>query len=275
MTEATDLEQASREDLLAVIATQQQTITVLQARVRVLEARPRATGGQGVPGTKPAGSTRSKASGTPRKRRPHGFARRRLAPTRRVTHAAAQCPDRGTTPRGGWVKRRREVIDLPAAPVEVVEHTVMARTCPVCRRTIVPTLDLGEVVVGRQRLSARVVSLVATPREVGRLPVRTIQWYLATRHGLHLSPGAIVRASAQVTARASPVVTEVRDTIRASPVVAADETGWRENGHNGYVWTFATPTARSFVRGSRAGAMVDAVLGADFGGIVTCDFYAA
>lgn len=275
MTEATDLEQASREELLAVIAAQQQTITVLQARVSVLEARLGAAGSAGMPGTKPSGSTRAKASGRPRKRRPHGFARRRMAPTRRVTHAAAQCPDCGATLRGGWVKRRREVIDLPAAPVEVVEHTIVARTCPVCQRTVLPAVDLGAVVVGRQRLSARVVSLVATLREVGRLPVRTIQWYLATRHGLHLSLGAIVRASAQVAARASPIVTELRDTIRASPVVAADETGWRENGRNGYVWTFATPTTRYFVRGSRAGAMVDTVLGEDFGGIVTCDFYAA
>ena len=31
----------------------------------------------------------------------------------------------------------------------------------------------------------------------------------------------------------------------------ADETGWRENGVNGCVWTFSTPTERRFLR--RAG----------------------
>ena len=30
----------------------------------------------------------------------------------------------------------------------------------------------------------------------------------------------------------------------ASPVVHADETGWRQNGENGYVWTYSTLTGR-------------------------------
>ena len=63
--------------------------------------------------------------------------------------------------------------------------------------------------------------------------------------------------------------------MRASPVVHGDETGWRENGRNGYVWTFSTPTARLFVRGSRAGRVVDEALGPDFAGVLVSDFYAA
>jgi hypothetical protein len=58
-------------------------------------------------------------------------------------------------------------------------------------------------------------------------------------------------------------------------VVHGDETGWRENGRNGYVWTFSTPTARLFVRGSRAGSVVDAALGPAFAGVLVSDFYAA
>ena len=34
-------------------------------------------------------------------------------------------------------------------------------------------------------------------------------------------------------------------------MVHADETGWRENGVNGYVWTFSTPTERYFLRRGR------------------------
>ncbi len=39
---------------------------------------------------------------------------------------------------GGWVQRTREVIDIPAAPVEVTEHVFMARTCPLCRKQRLP-----------------------------------------------------------------------------------------------------------------------------------------
>ncbi len=65
------------------------------------------------------------------------------------------------------------------------------------------------------------------------------------------------------------------DCIRASPVVHADETGWRQNGNNGYVWTFSTPTERYFLRRGRGKAVVDEALGEAFSGVLVSDFYAA
>ena len=58
-------------------------------------------------------------------------------------------------------------------------------------------------------------------------------------------------------------------------MVHADETGWREDGNNGYVWTFSTPTQRYFLRRGRGKAVVDEVLGPDFAGVLVSDFYAA
>ncbi len=277
-----DLVYAPRAELVALIQAQQArleaqeaTIATLRARVSELETRLGSSGGKGMPGTKPAGATRSRATDRPRRKRPHGYARRRMPPTRRVEHVPTHCPHCATPLAGGWVVRRREVIDLPVRPVAVIEHVIKARRCPLCRRTIRPVVDLRADVVGQQRLSARVVSLIATLREVGRLPERTIQWVLETVHGLRLSVGAIVAASARVAAAGQAAVQAIRDQMRASPAVAMDETGWRENGANGYVWTAATPTARYFVHGSRAGAMVDAILGEQSTAVIGCDFYAA
>jgi hypothetical protein len=149
------------------------------------------------------------------------------------------------------------------------------RVCPLCRKRWTPSVDLGDQVVGQQRLGVRLVSLIVTLREVGRLPVRTIQWYLRTVHDVHLSIGAIATASQQVAAHAQEAVTAIRDQIRASPAVHADETGWRTDGRNGYVWTFSTPQARYFLHGRRTKDMVDTVLGPDFDGVLCSDFYAA
>lgn len=271
-----DLDAASRADLLAYVATLERAVATLQQRLHDLERKLGSGGGKGVPGTKPAADTRSKASGRPRKRRQRGFARRRSpTPTRTVLHAADRCPACATRLRGGWEQRRREVIDLPVAPAEVVAHVVLARTCPMCARRVVPPLDLGDVVVGRQRLSARLVGLIAALREEGRLPFRTIRWLLQHLYALPLSVGAIVAATARVARAGAPVAAAIRDRIRASPVVHADETGWRENGANGYVWTFSTPTARYFVRRGRGKEVVDEVLGEHFAGVLSSDFYAA
>ena len=167
------------------------------------------------------------------------------------------------------------MLELAPAPVAVVEHVYLARQCPACRRRCLAPAELAGVVVGQQRLGVGLVSLIATLRTVGRWPYRQIQGYLATVHGLRLSQGALVGAVRTVARQGAAQAAQIREQVRASPVVHADETGWRENGRNGYVWTFSTPTARTFVRGSRAGSMVDAALGPAFAGTLVSDFYAA
>ena len=164
---------------------------------------------------------------------------------------------------------------LPVVPVQVTEHVYLARTCPACRRRCTPPAVLDGVVLGQQRLGVNLLSLIATLREEGRLPIRSVQWYLDTVHQLRLSVGAIVSAIHQTAQRAQPAVAAILDRIRASPVVHADETGWREDGANGYVWTFSTPTERYFLRRGRGKAVVDEALGESFSGVLVSDFYAA
>src|SRR5829696_1140333 len=269
-----ELETATRDALLALIAEQQATIAALEARVRELEARLGSGGARGMPGLKPH-SVPAEAPKRPRKRRAENHARRRSAPTHRVVHALDYCPDCGSALVGGTVQRTREVLEVVPTPVRVIEHAFVARQCPLCRRRRVPQAELGARVRGRQRLGIRLVSLIATLREDGRWPIRSIQWYLRTVHRLRLSTGAIVGACHQVAQRGQGAVAQVREQIRASPAVHADETGWREAGRNGYVWGFSTRTARYFVRRGRNKEVVDEVLGPAFSGVLLSDFYAA
>ena len=270
-----DLNAASRETLLEIIAGQRAVIADLQRRIGVLASRPNRRGSSGMPGNQPHSSRQAPEKKEPRKPRRHGFARQRMTPTRRVEHAVAVCPDCGTHLNGGWVQRTREVIELPVAPVEVTEHALVARICPVCQRRRLPKEALQGVVLGQQRLGVNLVSLMVTLREEGRLPIRIIQWYLETVHQLHLSVGAIVQAVHGVARQAETAVREVLEQVRASPVVQGDETGWRQDGSNGYVWTFSTPSERYFLRRGRDKGVVDEVLDSSFSGVLVSDFYAA
>ena len=206
-----------------------------------------------------------------------------MTPTHRVEHVVEGCPDCGAHLTGGWTQRIREVIELPVVPGQVTEHVYIARTCPACRRRCTPPAELGGVVLGQQRLGVNLLSLIATLREEGRLPIRSVQWYLDTVHQLRLSVGAIVSAIHRTAQRAQPAVAAILDRIRGSPVVHADETGWREDGANGYVWTFSTPTERycpcssqgQALRRGRGKAVVDEALGESFSGVLVSDFYAA
>lgn len=268
-----NLEQASREDLLAVVAAQQEQIGRLEQQVAELTARLRGGSGKGFPGIKPRQAAPPEPS--PRKKRPRGFARRRMEPTERVEHAVEACPDCGTRLLGGAVKRQREVLELPVAPVRVIEHVYLERCCPLCRKRWTPRPALDGVVAGQQRLGVELVSRIAWLREAVQVPFAAIQRLLAVFHGLHLSQGALVGAVQRVAERGQAAVATIREAVRASPVVQADETGWRENGRNGYVWTFSTSRQCYFTRRGRHKAVVEEVLGDSFAGVLVSDFSAA
>ena len=270
-----DLRTADRDTLIAIIIRQQAIIESLEKRIAQLEGRAKSKGSGRMPGLKPKADQKPTQPRKPRKGRPQGFARTRMAPTQRVEHVLEQCPDCGTRLSGGSTHHTREVIDIPQVPAEVTEHAYMARTCPCCRRRCVPPVQLEGVVLGQQRLGTNLLSLIAVLREEARLPFRVIQWYLDTVHGLRLSVGAIVAATQRVAQMAQGVMTDIVGRIRGSPVVHADETGWREDGHNGYVWTFSTPMERYFLRRGRSKAVVDEALGEEFAGVLVSDFYAA
>jgi len=268
------------DQLQATIVQQQAVIGQLEARVRALETeRERNDPTKKMPGLKPAATPRRRKAG-PRTRREHGFSRGRGAPTERVEHAMEQCPHGATLLSGGWVAWRKEVLEIPAAPVRVIEHVYLARRCPnpTCRARVTPpqasAAELG-VASERDRLGVGLVSLIAALRAAARLPVNLIQWYLEAIHGLEVSVGAIVGALQRVAERGAGAVEAIQAAIRGSPVVQADETGLREDGVNGYLWSFSTPTERYFVRGGRNKEVVDEVLGPTFTGVLVTDFYAA
>ncbi len=271
------------DELQAVVARQQALIASLEARLRNLEQqlaqRDQDDPTKRMPGLKPAGLPRRRKSG-PRKRRLHGFSRPLSPmPTEVVVHAAPTCPHCQTPLDGGRQRWRKEVLDLPpVAPARVIHHVYLERTCPGCGRRVAPPratpAELG-VLAARQRLGLELLAQLAVWRTEFRLPIPVIAWGVQALHGLDLSEGAIVAALGRVAQAGQPLVEQIRAAIRASPHVHADETGLRQDGTNGYLWSFSTPTERFYVHGRRDKTVVDAVLGPAFAGVLSSDFYAA
>ena len=68
----------------------------------------------------------------------------------------------------------------------------------------------------------------------------------------------------------------LKQEIRASPAVQADETGWREDGKNGYIWSVSTRTVRYYeYHHSRGSEVVKQLLGESFAGVLGSDFFAS
>jgi transposase len=208
----------------------------------------------------------------------HNHGRKRMTPTRSVDHALDRCPDCHYRLQGHSLDYSREVIELPEPqPLEVIEHRVIKRFCPHCQRWHSPKLDLRAQVLGQGRIGIRIAALIGYLRTTVRLPIRRIQAYLRTIHQLILSAGEIVELLHHVRRRLQASITGLKQQARASPILHGDETSWRENGQNGYIWAFSTP-GEDAVRyyeydHSRGQAVLKRILGGTFHGHLVSDFY--
>lgn len=269
-TELRQLLAASREELAAVLA-------------RLAEIEEGSKGRKEVPSfVKPA---RKKAGGDERRERKkraaeHNKSRKRAQPTRIERHALEHCPECNYRLRGESVAYTREVIEIPRPqPVEVIEHQVIKRWCPCCEAWRRPQLDLSGQVIGQGRIGTGIASLVAYLRTTLRLPIQQIQEYLETLHMLRLGKGTIAELTHDVRQQLQGTADKLLEQARSQAIVHQDETGWRENGQNGYVWTVATdgPQAVRYYEydHSRSHEVACRLVGLHFRGVLVSDFYAA
>ena len=236
--------------------------------------------GQGGGGTGFAGkpafvkANRPKREAKERKKRDQAFVRPKERPTQIQVHAVERCPDCDRKLEGGWVHRTRQVIEIPSVPAEIIDHVMLARRCGVCSKRHIPKPDLSSSVVGKHRFGVRLMSFIGWLREVGRMPVRRIQALLLALYGLHVSSGEICEVLHTLAEQGKPLYDALKERVRAHSFVHADETVWREDGVNGYLWSFSTPSVRFFEHDkSRSHEVPERVLGSDFQGILCSDFY--
>ena len=273
-----NLGRASCEELIQLVSQLLDHVEALEARISELEGRqkPPTEGGKERKPPSWAKANRPDRPKKERQNRAYGFARWREEPTHRVEHATASCPDCGTLLLGGRVCRRRQIISIPRVRARVSEHVVLERTCRKCGQRWSPEPDWSALVVGRQRVGISVQQEVSVLREECRLPYGVIQRYLKWRYRLGLSVGELVALVRGVARLGQEEYNQLQQEIRASPVVYGDETGWREDGRNGYLWSFSNPEVRYFLRrGSRGSKVVEEVLGDEFDGVLVSDFYGA
>jgi hypothetical protein len=271
---------AENAELRRLLGLLEQQLTAAQERIGELEAQ--VGGRKEPPAFVKAQRHQPAAERQPRKQRAaeHNTSRKRATPTRIERHVLERCPDCDYPLRGESLDYSREVIELPPLqPVDVIEHQVVKRWCPHCEKWRSPQLDLSGQVLGQGRIGVRVAALVAYLRTTLRLPVRQVQTYLATLHALTLSVGEIVALAHAVREQLQGHADQLLAQVRQQPVVHQDETGWRENGQNGYVWATVSegPQAVRYYEysPSRSHQVALRLLGEHFRGVLVSDFYAA
>ena len=152
--------------------------------------------------------------------------------------------------------------------------------CASCRRRVQgrhPAQTSDAFGAAGTMLGPRALALAAWLRHGCGMPAAKIA-ALYAELGLSVTPGGITQALCRLASDARGTYDALRRALRASPVVTADETGWRLDGQRGWLWVFVGDRVTVYDiavgEGSRGYEVAEAILGGDFAGVLCRDGWA-
>jgi transposase len=185
-----------------------------------------------------------------------GHGRQAVGPTeaQRVERVEApeRCPDCGG-PLESKGTQARSIIDVEPLRRQTIHYQLEQKYCPRCRRRVAAR---APSVLSRNLLSNRLLAHVAVQHYVHGVTLGHLESQLQVGYG------TLIGALHQLARRLEPACPQLVLEYRQALVKQADETGWRTDGHNGYVWLFCTATLSLFrFRQSRSAQVAEQVLG--------------
>jgi len=154
-------------------------------------------------------------------------------------------------------------------------------TCYVHQQAYCPTCDCNVLQAGPGELLGSYIGPAAKAtaaylRQELDVPYRKISRFFAEFFGLRFVPASAYGFERQAVRRGRPLYEDLRQKIRALSVVHADETSWRHDGHNYWVWYAGDDDLAFFqLAAHRSAQAAQQVLGEKFLGILVADAYAA
>lgn len=176
------------------------------------------------------------------------------------------------------LRHRRIVEDLTPSNVEVTAFTTRSGYCVNCDCRVESRAahqpPAANVPHGQVGINALALGLMLRVRH--RLPFRQITRVFEQMAGLKLCAGALVKQIKRIARWLEGEYQKLILKMRASRQLHADETGWRIEGTNAWMWVFTQPLLTLFVVDrSRGRKVINDILGQAFGGKLVCDFYGA
>ncbi len=258
---------------LALIERQQQQIERLQAEVEELK---RAGKRQATPFARRQWVEHPKRPGRRAGQGRFGYrkkpARKDVGETK--TAALPACPQ-----CGGKLRQRRSheqfMIDLPEVKPVITRFVTQSGYCAHCQKRvrswhpeqISHASGAAGVVVG-----PRAKALAADLKHRLGASYAKVREALNDSFGLQGSRSGWCQADQRLASTAQPVYAELVEQVRHSPVVHADETGWRMGTLSAWLWVFTHRTLSVYaIRDNRSSDVVLDVLGRQFPGVLVSD----
>ncbi len=242
----------------------------------------------------------------------HALHRRQFKGRKKPDAPSTECPSAKRKKRGApaghppWVRPKPERIDrrveVPAPeccpdchcpdlqPVaEVREHVQedivleprAVNTCFIHQQAHCPRCDRDVIIPGPGELLGSYIGPAAKATAIYlryelNVSDRKISRFFADFFGLKFVPASAYGFERQAVHRGQPLYEDLLEKVRSLPVVHADETTWRHDGQNYWVWYAGNKDLAGFLLDpNRSTEAAQKLLGKKFGGVLVADAFAS
>ncbi len=272
MTQA-QLEELTREELIALVLGQSEQLARLQADYEALQAKleklqkpPTSSSNSSQPPSRD--QKRNKPANRPKRK--HGppmghvkYERRFVAkPDPVVPVRVMACPVCQTDLQAApaVLVEVTQITEIPEPKAQVIEVRQYAVTCPGCGQNHVAEPPAGLEL--NRSFGARLETTVVYYRQEQHMSYERTQAAMLNLHGVDLSQGGIDHMMQRAGQAAQPAVEVIQAAVQQSAVVNSDETGARVDGQTWWHWVFCTMTAvLHVIQASRAAQVIWEVMG--------------
>ena len=222
-----ELKQLSKSDLVRIILAQEERLQKLEQLLKAFDNAHTPSSKKRKKSDKPKeGRFPGKSKGS------NGGGIHMPPADQSVEHSLEECPDCGDELGDSTYSISQRQLDLPPKMAICTEHVINHYHCTNCNKDVAATQING-------RYGHHFKSYVASLKERG-LSCQELSLHMKELGFLSFSATTVVAIMVFFASILEPVRNELLKTLRQSEYVHMDETGFRRDGQNGYIWGFFT-----------------------------------
>jgi len=170
--------------------------------------------------------------------------------------------------------RKRTIIDIPLTSQTInTQYEIHRKYCKNCDKIVEPQVSNA---LPNSPFGLNLMLFVVFLKIGMALPFNKIQQLLSAMYDLKISEGGLVNILSQVKKEFGDYYQTLEKKMRKARTKHADESGWRVDGINHYIWLFINKEVALYkIRRSRGSEVPHKVLGKQKNKVLNCDGFSA
>jgi transposase len=167
-----------------------------------------------------------------------------------------------------------QILELENIVIKVIEINRQRTTCFLGYKDIIATNPPG--VFDNDNFGPKLKSFILTLYFEHKMSYSRISELISDLSGVKINKSHLINLIRQSSNNLNSQYEKLKEEIKSGDVVGIDETGWRVDGKNFWLWVFQNGNSVLYTIDShRSGKVARDIIGDDYKGFVVSDFYSA